>query len=204
MIKYITFLLILFLNISKGQDLDNKPKELKISLKEVFYNPNKFGGAKDKYGSDVKNPEILYDIIFYLKIEGFDIYTPIDFNNFSLVETDLKLRQRPFFAGFSNFSSWTVQKVNLEDFKGEDTFVKYSLDSITNYDHYYNEDFFMKETHQQRFCLLRIEPRKNKDCEFILHFPVKSKDNGNFSLYYKNILIKTFLLKRGKTLKFKD
>jgi hypothetical protein len=182
--------------------VSQEKNDLKISLLEVLYNPNKFGGAKDKYGSDIKNPEILYDIIFNIKIEGFDIDNPIDFNNFSLVELDLKLRQRPFFAGFDNFSSWAVRKVNLEDFKGEDTFLKYSIDSITNYDHYYNEEFFFNKTHQQRFCLLQIEAKKNKDKEFLLRFPVKSKDNGNFSLYYKNILVKTFQLKRGKRLKF--
>ncbi len=79
--KNLVFLIFI---ISSNLTISQERNELKISLIEVFYNFNKFGGTKDKYGSDIKNPEILYDIFFNIKIDGFDIDNPIDFNNFSL------------------------------------------------------------------------------------------------------------------------
>lgn len=202
--KQFILLLLAFVSFLNAQEVNNN-NDLKITLKEVFYNPNKFGGAKDEYGEDLKNPEILYDIFFNVEIDGFDIDNPIDFNNFSLVENDLKLRQRPFHAGFDNFSSWAVTKINLKDFKSEDNFIKYSQEGITNYDHFYVVDYPLKksESFQQRFCLLSIPPKKNKDKEFDLVFPVKSKNKGDFSLFYKDTLIKKFYLTRDKSLKYK-
>ena len=190
-------LLLLFQNFY-GQNENFDKKELNVSVKSIHYNFNKVGGQKDKYGFDDEKLDILYDIFIYINIDGFDIEHPIDFNNFSLVEIENKLRQRPFLIGFRYFE---LTKVDLKDFRGEDNFLKYSQEGITNYDHYYRE-FYTPNPRQQRFYPLKIPLKKNKSKEFVFRFPVKSKDQGEFSLFYKNNLVKTFFLERGKTLKY--
>ena len=86
----------------------------------------------------------------YINFDGFDIEHPIDFNNFSLVEIENKLRQRPFLVGFRYFE---LKKVDLKDFQGEDNFLKYSQVGITNYDYYYRDGkgWYTSNPRQQRF-----------------------------------------------------
>jgi hypothetical protein len=202
--KIISSLLLLFFVLeTHSQNYSKDTTDLKITVKEILYDPNKFGGAKQLYGKDVDNPEYLYDLFIHVKIDGFDLNNFIDFNNFSLVENDIKIRQRPFFVGFR---SYELNKVNLEDFKWEDNFLKYSQEGIENNDHYFIERYRFKkrQSFQQRYYPLRIEPKKNKSKIFYVHFPVKTKNNGDFSLYYKDILIKTFNLVRDKPIKFKN
>lgn len=205
--KKITLLIvILCINFLNAQENLTQKSPLKITLDRVFYNFAAFGTQKIKFGEDIKNPEKLKDVYIIVKIEGYDIDNPIDFNCFSLVENELKIRQRPFEVSFDNFNNWQLNRINLKDFPYEDTFLKYSQEGITNFDHFYIQEnnYKKNESFQHRFPVLSLSPKKNKDNEFLMRYPVRTNDGGEFSLYYKDSIVKTFYLKPGEKLKFKN
>jgi hypothetical protein len=178
------------------------PKELNVFVKNIHYDFNLSDG-REKFGKDENNLEPLYDIFVYLNIDGFDLENPIDFDNFSLIENEYKIRRRPVSAGFRSF--WLVA-TDLKDFHGEDNFLKYSQEGITDFDHFNRIKNPWKPTiyRQERFYPLRIPLKKNKSKEFIIHFYVKNREKGQFSLYYKDKLVKAFYLERGDNLKYKQ
>lgn len=205
--KKITILILVFCTtFLNAQENPNQNRPLKITLHKAFYNFAAMGTARIKFGEDINNPEKLRDVYIKVTIEGYDVDNPIDFNYFSLVEHEVKVRQRPFQVTFDNFNNWELNRINLKDFPYEDNFLKYSQEGITNFDHFYikENNFKKNETFQHRFPILRLPPKKNKNNEFVMRYPVRTNEGGEFSLYYKDSLVKKFNLKRGEMLKFKD
>lgn len=164
---------------------------LTITLESGSLDPNMFGGIWS-YGADNTEKDKMTSIFLWVKIDGFSENNPINFNNFSLVEHENKLRQRPYEVAFRR---WVLSKCNLDVIPEDDCFIKYNLPGIENYDHYYSEKLsgFHKTTNsRQRFYLLSIPEEKNKKKKFQLKFPIKVRKKGEFTLYYKDQPIKTF------------
>lgn len=175
-------------------------KELDVSIQSAHYDFQLTGNSSE-YGNDENNMERLHVVYVWVIIKGFDLDNPIDFNNFSLVETEFQVRRRPINAGFKNYY---IKQMDLLDFKGQDNFLKYTQDGIKDYDHYMRSKQPWKKliVQQERFYLLRLPPEKNKNKEFVINFAVKNKNSGTFSIYYKDKLLKTFFMKRGDYPKF--
>ncbi len=179
------------------QQLCCQTDNFNISLISAIIDPDLMGGVK-LYGAENEEKDKLVSLYLKVKIDGFNETSPVDFNNFSLVETKNKLRHRPFFVGFRRLF---LLKFDIEYPGPDDPFLKYSHPDFENYDHYYiQSNGFKKSTKsKQRFCLTTIPVKKNKKKEFFIHFPIKIRKEGEFILYYKNQIIKTFIA--DKTLK---
>lgn len=195
------YILFLLLTVKSLYSQNSEVRELDVKIQSAHYDFDMFRAHDFKFGIDKENFETLHNTWIWVIIDGFDENNPIDFNNFSLVENELKIRQKPDAAGFKSFY---LKKVDLKEFYGEDNFLKFSQEGIRNNDHYYqmNEAFKTTTYRQERFYPLRIPAKKNRKKEFYMNFPVKSESKGEFSLYYKDKLIKTFFMKRGDNLKF--
>ena len=179
-------------------DTDN----LIITLETAYLHKDILGNEGWSYGKDLSNRDYMNDLFIYIKIIGFNEENPIDFNFFSIVETEAKLRQRPYEI---NFRIYELQKYDVENIPEDDSFLRYSQEDITNYDHYYikHHGFDKVVSTRQRFYKLVIPAKKNKKGEFILTFPVKHSKKSEFSLFYKNVLIKKFSINKGQRVKFK-
>ncbi len=165
---------------------------LDITLSKAGYSPNAWGRIQE-YGPDGAEKDKLAALILYLKIDGFSENLPIDFNLFSLVENHHKLRHRPLEVFFNGYN---LIRINIDSIPNNDPFLFYSKTGIENYDIYNVEkpDIFTKRTNtRQRFCLLHLPVKKNKKKIFQLTIPVKIRKEGEFSLYYRDKLIKTFI-----------
>ena len=195
--KFTFIFLLTLLQNSFGQITDGN---LNIKIQSAHYDFQPPDTAK--FGIEENSLETLNLIYVWVIIDGFDLDHPIDFNNFSLVEIEYKIRRRPSNVGFKQYY---LEQINLNDFRGQDNFLKYSQEGITDYDHYRRWKLPFKKlvVQQERFYPLRILPQKNKKKEFLINFYVKNQDQGEFSLYYKNTLIKTFFMKVGDYPKFK-
>lgn len=201
--KSILLIIIVFSSFANAQNKFSPTDNLNIALETAYFHKDIFGAEGWSYGKDLKNTDYLDDLFIYLKIKDFNEINPIDFNYFSIVETEAKLRQRPYEI---QFRTYELIKYDLDIIPSDDNFIKYSQEGITNYDHYFikHHGFDKVVSTKQRFYKLTIPAKKNKSGEFILTFPVKKSKNSEFSLFYKNILIKKFLIKKGQRLKFKD
>ena len=67
-------------------------KELDVSIQSAHYDFQLTGNSSE-YGSDENNLERLHVVYVWVIIKGFDLDNPIDFNNFSLVETEFQVRR---------------------------------------------------------------------------------------------------------------
>lgn len=195
------FFSIFFASIGFAQNTPIESDNLKIKIDKLAFFQDMMGFRHREFGLDPNNLDKLVEFYFYLKIEGFDTNNPIDFNLFSLVEFDEKLRQRPVFI---EFRTYLLSKYDVDQPSPDDNFLKYHQEGITDYDHFFrNTPPFKKTTvSKQRFYIANIPAKKNKKGEFVICFPVKTRKSGAFSLYYRDILIKNFIVKPGQRLYF--
>lgn len=172
--------------------------------KEKFLGPNLLNG-RTRYGKTFKESEFLNDILLYLNISGISKENIIDFNKFSLVDHQTNFRHRPEYIYHVPFE---IPITKLENFKGEDTFLKYTQDNIKNYDLYLMAGGGLmakigKTPYRARFKRFKISGKKTKKRTVKFTIPVKTRNEGSFSFYYKDKLIKTFNASKRWT-KFKD
>lgn len=192
------FLILVYLvcncSFAFSQNNSVKDHKLTISLLETRFHYDIMGNHKKKYSKDGENVEILSDLLVRVRIDGFDENTIIDFNNFSLVEHQFNLRQRPYYVFFNGYF---VRKYKVGTEKMPDNFLKYSQENVENFDHYYSEEliFNLEKTAQQRFYPICIKAKENKKNWFLLTIPVKIQKEGDFSLYYKDKLVTKFTAK---------
>jgi len=172
--------------------------------KERFTGANLLNG-RIRYGKTFKESEFLNDLVLYLNISGISKENIIDFNKFSLVDHQTNYRHRPRYIYHVPFE---MPITKLENFKREDTFLKYTQEGIKNYDHYLMVGGGLiakigKTPYRARFKQFKISGKKTKKRTITFIFPVKTRKEGSFSLYYKDKLIKTFNATKRWT-KFND
>lgn len=192
--RYLLLLSFIFVsNFAFGQTNFVKDGNLTIRINEARFHFMYLGDHKHKFSKDGETVEILADLLVRVEIDGFDEKNTIDFNNFSLVEHEYKLRQRPYYIWFNGYF---LKKYKVGEEILPDNFLAYSQvdKGIEDYDHYYNENliFEIDKVYRQRFYPLCLERKKNKKKLFLLTIPVKIQNKGDFSLYYKNQLVCSF------------
>jgi hypothetical protein len=199
--------LFLFAFIQNAYCQNEELPDLTIEIHSANYYKDKFGSTDLKFQPDQNSCLRLHDIYIRLLINSSKPDILIDLNNFSLVENELKLRLRPNKIEYRDVV--VLPKFDLKEIRREDTFLKYSQEGITNIDYYYPvnstwKNIFKRSFQQQERFHLFVLPLKKKKWKnrFDLEFSVDYENSGEFSLYYKDQLIKTFILKRGEYLKF--
>ena len=195
---------LLIINTSFSQHKHPLIKDVKIKLLKYNVNENMFGGAKMDCSKNIEDDEEeRYKVYFIAKFYDFSSKKTIDFNNISLVDVDNKIRYRPI--GVSS-RDWYANSIKLEEYEYEDTFKKYSLDGIEDF------DFFVYPTTKASFknrkkpkYRYRIEPehfKRKKGLRLYISFPAfKSReDSGNFKIYWKKEVIGEFKIINGKSI----
>ncbi len=156
---------------------------------------------KWEFGKDTNNLEERYLVGFTAKVYDCSTRQMIDFNNLSLVDKNNKTRYLAFQIGFPNVS-YTVNQTRMEDFKGEDNFLKYSQNGIENFKQYrtYYYSDRGKNNSEHRFDIDSFSPAKKKGFrKFYFLFPAlkSKKDSGEYLIYWKDKLIGEFKIVNG-------
>jgi hypothetical protein len=184
--------------------LNSANKNYSIILKDAVLTSNILGGHRWKFGKNKKEAIEMYDLELTIIIDGLSEYSIVDFNNFSLLEHENKIRHRPQSIVFGDaFNSYSIGKINLEEFKGEDKFLKYSQVGYENHDHRKLESNAISaltdNSNQYRFKVGLLQKRFIKKKTFTIHFYTRIEQEGEFSLYYKDKLVKKFIAKKRIT-----
>ncbi|MEC3906153.1 hypothetical protein VOI54_03930 [Tamlana sp. 2201CG12-4] len=190
-----------------SQEFKKLDEDLSISIRKVEHvNPVFFDTPR--YGKSKAIAEKLATIYIRFKLRGELSGTIIDFNKLSLVDNNRNLRHRPkqFF-----FDYYEVKKIKLKDFKHEDSFLKYSQEGIEDFDHYLLESTKtagVKDiSHQFRLApviipnenIKRLNKKKNKFYSVL--FPTKEKEKGSYTLYYEDVEVYSFTVKKNESFK---
>lgn len=201
--SFLTSILIIFCNaIVFSQNNEVVAENFSIKVISVYFHKDMFGIDEYDYGEDfINNPEKLSNLYVKIIIHGFDTNHPIDFNLFSIIENDYKIRQRPKDVFFR---SYYLNKYDVTELSENDSFLKYKFDNIENHDHFEVDGFVKRRSSKKRLCILQIPQEKNKKGEFIILFPILTNKKGEFSLYYKDIFIKSFKIEKGFRLRKKE
>lgn len=151
--------------------------------------------VKDVFGIDSINREKLYFLKFKLDIDNVNSDSFMDLNNFYLTDNENKIRYRPHYIDYKRY---IAHRVKLEDLTMDDNFMNYKIDGYTDLDHYEIKrnsiSAFTEFSYRYRFEIPEFWWKKKKTTPFCLIFAVKNKDSGNFSLYYKDQLVKNIVL----------
>jgi len=203
---FIIFIFINFISCSSHKvslnDIKSANKNYQIIFKKGQLYSHFFGGNTRKFGKTKDEAVNLYRLDIQIIIEGLSRYSIVDFNNFSLIEHKNKLRHRPEFVNIEiPFSSpYTISRIDKKEFKGVDTFLKYSQPGYDNYDQYLLEhnsiSILLNRSKQHRFATGILPKKAIKRKKFSIFFFTKIKKEGVFSLFYKDELIKKFTLKK--------
>ena len=205
----ITNLLLLFI-INPQQDPE-LIEDVNIELLKYAVNENLFGGATIDCSTNPNDPEEKrFRVYFAATFGDFSTKKTMDFNNISLVDTNTKMRYRPsdVYKYISmSYNEWFSKSIPLEEYKNEDTFLKYSQEGITDYDFYVYPKTLgsIKNKNKSKFRY-RIEPdsfKKKSGMKFAFSFPAfkSRKDTGNFKIYWKDKMIGEFKIVNGKASK---
>ncbi|MDY0780839.1 hypothetical protein [Tenacibaculum sp. IB213877] len=173
----------------------------KITLKSADIGKNYFDCNCLLFGKSKETADTFYQIQLVVKVEDLKKNGVLDFNNFSLIDIKNNTRHRAQFATYNTaFSAYSTKIIRLEDLKGEDLFLKYTIQDYKNFDHLYIEPNntltgLSKRSFHTRFVKNLVQDLgrnivKNKI--FKLDFYTKQKDEGQFILYYKDNKIKEF------------
>ncbi|WP_299525783.1 hypothetical protein [Winogradskyella sp.] len=186
------------------EQLNSANKNFSVRLKNALLTSNVLGGHKSKFGKNKKEAITMYHLRLRIIIDGMSEYSLVDFNDFSLLEHQNKIRHRPEYVTFGDaFNSYSIQKIKLEEFKGEDKFFKYSQAGYKDDDHLKLESNAISaltdNSYQYRFKVGLLQKRFIKKKAFTIHFYTRIEKEGEFSLYYKDKLVKKFIGKKSIT-----
>ncbi|MDG5493253.1 hypothetical protein [Psychroserpens sp. SPM9] len=141
-----------------------------------------FGKTKE---TDVKHNLIIFKVL----LKGFDTDKLIDLNHFSLVDSENKMRYRPFQIDL-RFTNRQASRIRIEDYKYEDTFLKYSIEGLENFDQFCRYQLGKnKPRYQHRFEPTIIEGKKKNNRKLTFYFPAKLDHSGIFLIYWKDKVV---------------
>jgi hypothetical protein len=204
------FLFLLFIFPEPKSEQQETPliEDVKIELLKYAVDENRFGGATmDCSKNQNDEEEERYRVYFAATFSDFSTKKIIDFNNISLVDVDNKVRYRPIDVSkyiSMSYNEWYSTSIKLEDYKYEDTFLKYSQKGIEDYDFYVyptnKARIKNKKKPKYRYRIERESFKKKNGIKLSLSFPAfkTRKDSGNFKIYWKDKLIGEFKIVNGK------
>uniref|UniRef100_UPI004048EEEF hypothetical protein n=1 Tax=Gelidibacter sp. TaxID=2018083 RepID=UPI004048EEEF len=186
------------------EQLNSANKDYTIRLKDALLSYNILGGHKLKFGKNKQEAITMYELQLRIVIDGMSEYSLVDFNDFSLLEHKNKIRHRPEYVVFGDaFNSYNIQKIKLDEFKGEDKFLKYSQVGYKDDDHLKLESNAISaltdNSYKYRFKVGLLQKRFIKKKTFTLYFYTRIEKEGEFSLYYRDKLVKKFIGKKEIT-----
>jgi hypothetical protein len=208
--KIFLYIILFYSGLIIAQNPCYTDENNKITFEKAQFNKPLFGLISmryEKYKGFNNETEKLYWLTVTVKIENLSDQQNFDFNSndISLVDSLNLLRHRPrlitgnsFRSGIFSDGLGIIVSVKLENSLCEDHFLKYSQKGIRDYDHYILGksilDFKGEKANRYRFGHATFYKKQGKDIMLYMIFPTRAKKSGNFSLYYKDQLIKNFLL----------